>query len=113
MPEPVLPDGGLCAGGTGGYQAAGETSGDHVPRIRTRHIVEVTKKGEKRIKEGFKSCQFLTEDRMCGVYEARPGGLPRLCVLEPGRRDGLRLRGVLAGRVGKLREREKNLKKSS
>jgi Fe-S-cluster containining protein len=37
-----------------------------------RHILEVTKKGEKRIKEGFKSCQFLTEDRMCGVYEARP-----------------------------------------
>ena len=43
-----------------------------VAEFERRHIVEVTKKGEKRIKEGFKSCQFLTEDRMCGVYEARP-----------------------------------------
>jgi Fe-S-cluster containining protein len=37
-----------------------------------RHVVEVTKKGEKRIKEGFKTCQFLDENHMCGVYEARP-----------------------------------------
>ena len=37
-----------------------------------RHIVEVTKKGEKRIKEGYKTCQFLDENHMCGVYEARP-----------------------------------------
>ena len=43
-----------------------------VPEFEKRHIVETTKKGEKRIKEGFKSCQFLTEDRMCGVYSARP-----------------------------------------
>lgn len=37
-----------------------------------RHIREVTKQGEKRIKEGYKTCQFLTEDHMCSVYEARP-----------------------------------------
>ncbi len=37
-----------------------------------RHIVEVMDDGEKRIKEGFRTCQFLNENRMCGVYEARP-----------------------------------------
>ncbi len=37
-----------------------------------RHVVEVTKKGEKRIKEGYKTCQFLDENHMCSVYEARP-----------------------------------------
>ncbi|MEO8715469.1 MAG: YkgJ family cysteine cluster protein, partial [Acetobacteraceae bacterium] len=36
------------------------------------HIVERTRKGSKRIKGGDKVCQFLKEDRMCGVYEARP-----------------------------------------
>lgn len=43
-----------------------------VPEFEKRHVVEVTKDGEKRIKEGYKTCQFLTEERMCGVYEARP-----------------------------------------
>jgi Fe-S-cluster containining protein len=43
-----------------------------VPEFERRHIVEVTRKGEKRIKQGLKTCQFLTEDRLCGVYEARP-----------------------------------------
>jgi Fe-S-cluster containining protein len=43
-----------------------------VPEFERRHIVETTRKGEKRIKQGFKTCQFLTEDRLCGVYEARP-----------------------------------------
>jgi Fe-S-cluster containining protein len=37
-----------------------------------RHIVEVAKNGEKRIKEGYKTCQFLDENHMCSVYEARP-----------------------------------------
>lgn len=37
-----------------------------------RHVVEVTKKGEKRIKEGYKTCQFLDPNHMCSVYEARP-----------------------------------------
>ncbi|MBN8875669.1 MAG: YkgJ family cysteine cluster protein [Rhodospirillales bacterium] len=46
--------------------------GISVPEFERRHIMEVTRKGEKRIKAGFKTCQFLTEDRMCGVYEARP-----------------------------------------
>jgi Fe-S-cluster containining protein len=43
-----------------------------VPEFEKRHIMEVTRKGEKRIKTGFKTCQFLTEQRLCGVYEARP-----------------------------------------
>jgi len=46
--------------------------GISVPEFERRHVMEVTRKGEKRIKAGFKTCQFLTEDRMCGVYEARP-----------------------------------------
>ncbi len=43
-----------------------------VADFEKRHVVEVTKKGEKRIKEGYKTCQFLDENHMCGVYEARP-----------------------------------------
>ena len=46
--------------------------GISVPEFERRHIMEVTRKGEKRIKQGFKTCQFLTEERLCGVYEARP-----------------------------------------
>ena len=43
-----------------------------VAEFEKRHIVETTRKGEKRIKQGFKTCQFLSEDRLCSVYEARP-----------------------------------------
>jgi Fe-S-cluster containining protein len=43
-----------------------------VPEFEKRHVVEVTKTGEKRIKAGYKSCQFLADNRMCSVYEARP-----------------------------------------
>lgn len=43
-----------------------------VPEFEKRHIVEKTRKGEKRIKQGYKTCQFLGENRMCSVYEARP-----------------------------------------
>jgi uncharacterized protein len=43
-----------------------------VSEFEKHHIVEVTKDGEKRIKEGYKTCQFLDEDRLCTVYEARP-----------------------------------------
>ena len=46
--------------------------GVSVADFEKRHVVEVTKKGEKRIKEGYKTCQFLDENHMCGVYEARP-----------------------------------------
>src|SRR3974390_85809 len=43
-----------------------------VREFEAKHIVEKTRKGEKRIKSGFDMCQFLRPDRMCGVYEARP-----------------------------------------
>jgi Fe-S-cluster containining protein len=36
------------------------------------HIIEVTRKGEKRIKAGYTTCQFLGSDRRCTVYQARP-----------------------------------------
>ncbi len=43
-----------------------------VREFEERHIVEVTRKGEKLIKSGYDTCQFLTEDRRCSVYSARP-----------------------------------------
>nr|WP_294511247.1 YkgJ family cysteine cluster protein [uncultured Rhodopila sp.] len=43
-----------------------------VPAFEQRHVVEVTVRGEKRIKEGYKTCQFLDDRRRCTVYEARP-----------------------------------------
>lgn len=46
----------------------GITPGD----FEKRHLKEVTKQGEKRIKEGYKTCQFLGENHLCSVYDARP-----------------------------------------
>jgi Fe-S-cluster containining protein len=43
-----------------------------VPEFERRHIIERTRKGGKRIKSGYTMCQFLGEDRLCTVYEARP-----------------------------------------
>jgi hypothetical protein len=43
-----------------------------VPAFEAKHIVEKTRKGEKRIKSGYDTCQFLKNDHLCGVYEARP-----------------------------------------
>ena len=43
-----------------------------VRAFEERHIVERTRKGSKRIKSGYHTCQFLGEDRMCTVYDARP-----------------------------------------
>ena len=37
-----------------------------------KHIVEVTRKGEKLIKSAYDTCQFLDENRRCTVYSARP-----------------------------------------
>jgi len=37
-----------------------------------KHVLKVTRKGEKLIKPGYETCQFLGEDRRCTVYEARP-----------------------------------------
>jgi Fe-S-cluster containining protein len=43
-----------------------------VREFEQRHIVERTRKGEKRIKTGTATCQFLGEDRRCTVYDGRP-----------------------------------------
>ncbi|MDQ2801603.1 MAG: YkgJ family cysteine cluster protein, partial [Pseudomonadota bacterium] len=43
-----------------------------VRAFEDRHIVERSKSGGKRIKSGYKVCQFLGEDRMCTVYAGRP-----------------------------------------
>jgi len=43
-----------------------------VPAFEAKHIVEKTRKGEKLIKSGYDTCQFLGADRRCTVYSARP-----------------------------------------
>jgi Fe-S-cluster containining protein len=43
-----------------------------VRQFEAQHLVEVTRKGEKLIKSGFDTCQFLAADRTCTVYAARP-----------------------------------------
>jgi Fe-S-cluster containining protein len=43
-----------------------------VREFEQRHIVERTRKGEKRIKTGTGTCQFLGNDRRCTVYAGRP-----------------------------------------
>lgn len=43
-----------------------------VRQFEEKHIVEVTRKGEKLIKQDYDSCQFLGNDRKCTVYGARP-----------------------------------------
>lgn len=43
-----------------------------VRQFEERHIVERTRKGEKCIKTGTGTCQFLGNDRRCTVYDGRP-----------------------------------------
>jgi hypothetical protein len=43
-----------------------------VSAFEAKHIVEKTRKGDKRIKSGFDTCQFLNSNHRCSVYEARP-----------------------------------------
>ncbi len=43
-----------------------------VSEFEAKHLVEVTRKGEKLIKSGYDACQFLGENRRCTVYSARP-----------------------------------------
>jgi Fe-S-cluster containining protein len=43
-----------------------------VPQFEEKHIVEVTRRGKKHIKSEFGTCQFLSADHRCTVYEARP-----------------------------------------
>ena len=43
-----------------------------VRQFEERHLVEVTRKREKLIKQDLETCQFLDSNRKCTVYEARP-----------------------------------------
>ena len=43
-----------------------------VRAFEARHVLKVTRKGEKLIKPGYEPCQFLGDDRRCTVYAARP-----------------------------------------
>src|SRR5579883_2644892 len=43
-----------------------------VREFEAKHIVEVTRKRAKLIKSGYETCQFLSPDRRCTVYKARP-----------------------------------------
>ena len=43
-----------------------------VRQFEEKHIVEKTRKGERLIKSGYDTCQFLAPDRRCTVYAARP-----------------------------------------
>lgn len=43
-----------------------------VREFEAQHVVEKTRKGEKLIKSGYDTCQFLTDGRRCSVYAARP-----------------------------------------
>lgn len=83
-----------------------------VADFEQRHILEVTKKGEKRIKEGFKSCQFLTPDRLCGVYEARPADCQGYVCWNQEDETVYDYAVFLQTEVTKLRDKEKNIKKS-
>jgi Fe-S-cluster containining protein len=78
-----------------------------VTAFEQRHIVEVTRKGEKRIKEGYKTCQFLDEQHRCTVYEARPHDCRGYVCWNQEDETVYRYAVYLQTGVAKLREREK------
>ena len=82
-----------------------------VADFEARHVVEVTRKGEKRIKEGFKSCQFLNEERLCGVYEARPHDCRGYVCWNQEDETVYDYAVFLQTPIAKLRTREKDVKK--
>lgn len=82
-----------------------------VAEFERRHIVETTKSGEKRIKEGFKTCQFLTADRLCGAYEARPHDCRGYVCWNQEDETVYDYAVFLQQPVRTLREREKTIKK--
>jgi Fe-S-cluster containining protein len=82
-----------------------------VPAFEAKHILEVTRKGEKRIKSGYKTCQFLTPDRLCGVYAARPNDCRGYVCWNQEDETVYDYAAFLQVPVEKLRDREKDLKK--
>lgn len=82
-----------------------------VPAFEAKHVLEITRKGEKRIKQGYKTCQFLTEDRLCGVYEARPQDCRGYVCWNQEDTTVYDYAAFLQVPVKKLLDREKDLKK--
>ena len=82
-----------------------------VPAFEAQHILETTRKGEKRIKQGYKTCQFLTEDRLCGVYDARPKDCRGYVCWNQEDETVYDFAVFLQQPVSTLREREKSVKK--
>ncbi len=82
-----------------------------VTAFEAKHIMEVTRKGETRIKQGFKTCQFLTPDRLCGVYEARPNDCRGYVCWNQEDETVYDYAAFLQTPVEKLRDREKDVKK--
>ncbi len=82
-----------------------------VPDFEKRHILETTKKGEKRIKPGFKTCQFLGPDRMCTVYEARPADCRGYVCWNQEDETVYDYAVFLQSPVPALRDKEKDIKK--
>jgi Fe-S-cluster containining protein len=83
-----------------------------VADFEKRHILQVTRKGEKRIKEGFKTCQFLGADRLCSVYEARPADCRGYVCWNQDDDTVWDYAAFLQKDIAALREQEKDLKKS-
>jgi len=82
-----------------------------VAEFERRHVVETTRKGEKRIKQGFKTCQFLTEDRLCGIYDARPSDCRGYVCWNQEDETVYDYAVFLQDPIGRLRDREKDIKK--
>ena len=82
-----------------------------VPDFEKRHVVETTRKGEKRIKQGFKTCQFLDENRMCGVYDARPNDCRGYVCWNQDDETVYDYAVFLQEPIVKLRDRERDVKK--
>lgn len=82
-----------------------------VSEFEKRHVIEKTRKGEKRIKQGYKTCQFLGEDRLCTVYEARPKDCRGYVCWNQEDETVYDFAVFLQQGIAKLRDREKPLKK--
>ncbi len=71
-----------------------------------KHVKEVTAEKEKLIKEGYKTCQFLGENRRCTVYEARPQVCRGYVCWNQADETVYNFAAFLQNGVGGLRERE-------
>ena len=79
-----------------------------VRECEERHVVKITRAGEKRIKAGYETCQFLGEDRLCTVYEARPNDCRGYVCWNQPNPTVYEIARFLQTPVGQLREVEGN-----